>query len=366
MVQEANHPPLVRAGAALFYATTSLAIIFVNKIVLTTYGFPSFSFLALGQYISTVVSIGIAKQLGYVSFPSFSFAVVRQTHPLPLVFLVNTVTGLGGTKMINLAMFTVLRRFTIFLAMIAEYYVLGKQSTSMVKMSVFLLIFGALVAAGNDLVFDALGYTLIMVNNLCSALNCVFIKQKLDSKSLGTFGLLYYNNLISLPILIATLYFVDGHQIGPVLNFPGWRDPTFVLLFLLASLMGCILNVSIVVCTKINSALTTIITGCLKNIVTTYVGMFLGGDYVFSMANFVGLNISISGSLLYSYLEYQTATSKPSIVQSPPPLPVSIKASEFPHDNSSSSSSSSTLHHVPHAHAHEGGQHANNWVTASK
>ncbi|EGD76944.1 hypothetical protein PTSG_12567 [Salpingoeca rosetta] len=97
-------------ASAIFYGVSSLAIMGVNKMVLTGYAFPSASVVALCQMVLTILILPLAKQLKIIEYPDISSNIVRKVFPLPLLFLANLVTGLGGTKRINLPMFTLLRR----------------------------------------------------------------------------------------------------------------------------------------------------------------------------------------------------------------------------------------------------------------
>jgi solute carrier family 35 protein len=98
---------------------------------------------------------------------------------------------------------------------------------------------------------------------------------------------------------------MSPEELALVREFPHWDKAPFVLAFLLASVMGSVLNYSTFLCTALNSALTTTVVGCLKNVLTTYLGMLLLTDYVFSWSNFLGLNLSIVGSLVYSSYEFR-------------------------------------------------------------
>ncbi|XP_070564325.1 solute carrier family 35 member D2-like protein isoform X3 [Ptychodera flava] len=240
--------------SAVFYGVASFLIVIVNKSVLTSFKFPAFQVLGLGQI-----------------------------WPLPLIFMGNLVFGLGGTKRLKVS------------------------ASRKIQIVVISMIIGALVAASDDLAFDAMGYTFITINNICTAANGVYTKKKLDSKDLGKYGVLYYNSAFML--IPALLLALATGQISTALSFKAWGNPVFLLQFLLSCIMGFVLMYSIVLCTNYNSALTTTMVGCIKNILVTYIGMVFGGDYYFSLMNFLGLNISVVGSLFYSYFTFIERTS---------------------------------------------------------
>jgi solute carrier family 35 protein len=288
-----------KIGTALFYAISSLGVIFANKIVLSTYKFPSVQTLALLQFTSTTIALKIASSLGFVHLMPISWKGVKSILPLSTCYLLNILTGLSATQNLSLPMMVLLRRASILMTMLLEKWMLNSNPSKIVQLSVGLMLSGALVAALGDLSFNMIGYIVIFFNDLFTALNGVIMKRTAEEYRKSKMTVLFLNSLLSAVGVSIIILLVPG-EVERVQNFELYSNPSFVVYLTFASLMGSVLNLAIFLCTSTNSALTTTVVGCLKNVLTSYLGMFIGGDYIFSWLNFCGINLSIAGSLIYA------------------------------------------------------------------
>ncbi|XP_049650893.1 UDP-N-acetylglucosamine/UDP-glucose/GDP-mannose transporter isoform X2 [Accipiter gentilis] len=278
-------PVLPRVLSALFYGTCSFLIVLVNKALLSAYSFPSPMFLGIGQMAATILILYVSKLNKIVHFPDFDKSIPVKLFPLPLIYVGNHISGLSSTSKLSLPMFTVLRKFTIPLTLLLEIIILG-----------------------SDLSFNLEGYTFVLLNDIFTAANGVYTKQKIDPKELGKYGVLFYNAcFMVVPTAIISFSTGDFQQ---ATHFQHWTNFLFVFQFVLSCLLGFLLMYSTVLCSHYNSALTTTVVGAIKNISIAYIGMLIGGDYIFSILNFIGLNICMVGGLRYSFLTLR-GNSKP-------------------------------------------------------
>jgi solute carrier family 35 protein len=335
---------LHKVAAALFYGISSILVIFTNKAVMTNYKFKYFDVLATVQFLVTSVILLLLVAMKRVEIPMLTYPIFRETLPVTIMFLGNVLCGLGSTKSLSIPMFTALRRFSILLTMLGEWFLLKNKPSNDIIISVGLMVGGTLIASLYDLSFDLEGYILVFLNNIFTALNGVYMKKAAVSGKCSKMAVLFYNSLFSAIIMVT--YFLVEHinisaselskgdssvphpfvadpaEVNPALRgtisntavtaiastltnvftFPAWSDSTFVITFILAVSMGSVLNYSIFLCTTINSPLTTAVVGATKNIATTYIGMIVFNDYAFTWLNFAGINISIIGSLYYTYM----------------------------------------------------------------
>ncbi|XP_050000460.1 nucleotide sugar transporter SLC35D2 isoform X12 [Alexandromys fortis] len=206
---------LARLLSALFYGTCSFLIVLVNKALLTTYGFPSPIVLGIGQMATTIMILYVSKLNKIIHFPDFDKKIPGKLFPLPLLYVGNHISGLSSTSKLSLPMFTVLRKFTIPLTLLLEAVILGKQYSLNIILSVLAIVLGAFIAAGSDLAFNLEGYIFVFLNDIFTAANGVYTKQKMDPKELGKYGVLFYNAcFMIIPTVIISVSTGDFQQVS--------------------------------------------------------------------------------------------------------------------------------------------------------
>lgn len=121
-------------------------------------------------------------------------------------------------------------------------------------------------------------------------------------------GLLFYNSLISLPLLYGVVHLLYPDQ--------GWWEyqnrgyPGFHIIFISSCCLGLTINHSTFVCTRLNDPLTTHVAGNFKNILMTLLGTVAFGDFIFHNWLLVGLGISLCGSVYYASIKVRGMMAK--------------------------------------------------------
>tara|TARA_B110000091_G_C13767340_1_gene455009 strand:+ start:232 stop:1035 length:804 start_codon:yes stop_codon:yes gene_type:complete len=208
----------------------------------------------------------------------------------------NVFFGLNAAGTLNIAMFTALRRISVMMTLIAQWWFLGKKSSKPVAITVAVMVFGSFVAASDDLTFDLLGYTFAMMNNFLTAAAQIASKYAFD-KGWEKETMLFYSSLTSVVLSGIKCYDFD------LTTFHAWNQTGFQIAFVFSIALGMMLNFGASWVIEKNDALTLAVSGSTKSAVMGLMVCFglFDPTYVFTWVNFTGLQISTIGSFVYVY-----------------------------------------------------------------
>ncbi|PXF46509.1 UDP-N-acetylglucosamine/UDP-glucose/GDP-mannose transporter [Gracilariopsis chorda] len=290
------------------YGFSSLSGVFVNKACLSAFQFTHTITLMLLQLVVSVSALTLLRLMRVISIPQ---RTPRQLAVLllPAVFFISNVTvGLLALKLVNIPMFSAFRRLTVLSVMLLEYLVLRKSASTPIIVTVFVMVAGSFLAALGDLAFDPLGYCLVFLNNLITAANLVSIKKATQIVHLDALALFYYVSLISLPIVCVLCVFSGelALALSDLYSRQDLHSLSFVFALTLSAASAFLINFFTNMCTQLTSPLTTAITGQMKNVLQTILGIFAFG-YVVTPLNLFGLAVALFGSLLFASQKYAEA-----------------------------------------------------------
>jgi solute carrier family 35 protein len=158
---------------------------------------------------------------------------------------------------------------------------------------------GSLIAGSTDVMSDVRGgYTLVLLQNLCTAMSLAFSKES----ALTPRQLVILNSSAGAVCCSVLGFLLERDE---VLAFPHLSDPRFIVGMVIMCSMCVLYQFSIQLCTLRTSALTTSVTGNVKDLFATIGGYLLFPDAPTHAANFVGVALSFIGAYSFSYIRYR-------------------------------------------------------------
>jgi drug/metabolite transporter (DMT)-like permease len=161
--------------------------------------------------------------------------------------------------------------------------------------SVLLILIGLTLSAIGEISFDAVGFFLQSISIIADSLRCVLLQVALQQTSSSALTTLYYTApfaFMSLSVPFVTYEY--EHMLKTEMS----RRASIVLL------AGCVvsvaLNITVFMLIKHTSALTTSVSGVLKEIICITAAMFVFGTRITPM-QVGGYAISMAGLLMYRY-----------------------------------------------------------------
>eukprot|EP00877_Chromochloris_zofingiensis_P008762 jgi/Chrzof1/4139/Cz14g00170.t1 len=195
---------------------------------------------------------------------------------------------------------------------------MGTESyTHLHAFRVLIVCLGVSVASYGDLNFDLEGITLQIGSLFADALRCILLQKTLQHKSisLSPMATLYYVAPASAVALIGPFAWFEARSLLQNLNSLPAAMPWVVL----SGVLACALNVVVFELIGRTSALTTSLSGVLKEWVCILTAMYLHGVIVTGL-QWGGYGLALAGLFWYQYEKIIKAAAKQ------PQLPCKVDA----------------------------------------
>ncbi|KAG7399100.1 hypothetical protein PHYBOEH_009678 [Phytophthora boehmeriae] len=325
---ETPRPTLLSAiWPCVFYLLCSLAMNLLTKTLVTSFQWHSVYTLGAIQSTFTLATLlflaaarrfvafamgskqvsTVEKQEAAVRTGSYWSYALRVLLPLMFLNLCNMLLGFASLRVVNLPMYLVIRRLTTITVMLIEWLVLRKTISNSVKGALLVSTAGSLIAGSTDMVSDVRGgYSLVLMQNLCTAMSLAFSKES----ALSPRQLVLINSTAG-AVCCSVLGFLFERD--EVAAFPHLNDPRFVIGMGLLCSMCVLYQFSLQLCTLRTSALTTTVTGNIKDLFATVGGYLLFPDAPLRTANILGVALSFIGSYSFSYIRYRALVHQKTI-----------------------------------------------------
>ncbi|GBG23810.1 GDP-mannose transporter [Hondaea fermentalgiana] len=294
--------------SCLIYSTFSIGMTLVNKVILTTYHFHHHMVLLLYQNAMSVLLLQFARWMGWVQFASLQTRQLIAWIPLNFLFVGMLLTSFFSLNLLSVPMATIFKNSTNILITMGDYVFYGRRVSQGIAGSLGLMFVGAVLAGRSDLEFNTLGYFWAACNCAITAAYVLYMPRAMADSKLNAFGRVYYNNLLSLPLVMVTDLVVtsdiqsmfQSFDSSPSSEITGETDYGFIATVLVSGCIGFFLSLSSFQCVQSTSPTTYAMVGAMNKIPLAIIGIIMFNTQLNSQS-VIFISISLAAGTLYAY-----------------------------------------------------------------
>ena len=297
----------------LMYCISGSLLTLVNKLAIIV--FPFTNMLLVLQNAVTVILLLLTYRFfpsALESLPTINVHVLKVWLPAVFLFVTMLTSSLFALMHISVPTLIVIRNLSTLVVAVLEYFVLNNRINNLSIATLFGILLGAIFYAMHDLTFSIRGYIWLCVNVSATSLYQVYIKKVVClpmMKDIGAIGLSYYNNLISLPILIFLACIMGEYKVlvsymGAIF-FPKIKSIGIVLF---SCILGFLLSTTAFALNKLISATSIMVANNVNKFLLIVLSEVLVESTLNVTASMGAISVLIFGWL---YSQGETRFSKP-------------------------------------------------------
>eukprot|EP01063_Lacrimia_lanifica_P040691 TRINITY_DN9329_c0_g1_i1.p1 TRINITY_DN9329_c0_g1~~TRINITY_DN9329_c0_g1_i1.p1 ORF type:complete len:338 (+),score=118.76 TRINITY_DN9329_c0_g1_i1:42-1055(+) len=282
------------------YASCSISMVILNKLMIGTYGFNFPTVLIFFQNLSAVVFVMALKKVGMVDYPELEARKVKRWLPLTFLFVAMLITSLLALRTLSVPVATLIKNLAIITTAVGDKVLFGHTFNAMTLTAFSLLLTGSIMGASTDawVTFEGLVWGGL---NVCSTSAFqLYMKLVLNDlkQEMGRWGPVYYNNVLSLPPLLLPTMFMYSDWVVKAQDL--LSNSAVVVVMGVLMVVSAIMTMTSFWCMSATSPTTYSVVGGLNKVPLTVIGIYVFNQFP-TQTGTIGIMGALGGGLLYTH-----------------------------------------------------------------
>ncbi|KAJ5538679.1 GDP-mannose transporter [Penicillium frequentans] len=329
-------------AAVLAYCFSSISMTVVNKYVVSGSSWNlNFLYLAI-QAVICFAAILVLKQMGFIpNLAALESSKAKRWLPVSVFFVGMIYTSTKSLQFLSVPVYTIFKNLTIIVIAYGEILWFGGNVTPLLLLSFGFMVLSSIVAAWADIqaavngvghsvesanaisTLNA-GYAWMGLNVFCTASYVLGTRKFITSLNFKDWDTMFYNNLISLPIMIiCSLVTEDWSSANLAKNFPAETRNSLMIGMLYSGLGAIFISYSSAWCIRKTSSTTYSFVGYLNKLPLAISGIVFF-DAPVTFGSITAILLGFFSGLIYGYGKVkQKQQPKEVLPTSQPPMSAS-------------------------------------------